>query len=80
MPSSVPSSAVENVCLEKARLTAAHNNAAENYSRAVAVLERYLGTMSRDEYEALLEFSERMREQSERARAELQRHIAEHSC
>ena len=80
MNPSVPGTAVESACLEKARLKAAYNSAAENLSRAVAVMQRYLGTMRHEEYENLKKYSERMRRESERALAALERHIAEHGC
>ena len=68
------------VCEEKERLLRAYSFAASDYSRAVQVLQRRLGTLSKEEYQKLRAFAERTRELTEQTRLALERHSAGHSC
>jgi len=51
-----------------------------DYSRAVQVLSARLGVMSKDQYTAIREYSEKARSLSEAARAAMYAHVAEHGC
>jgi len=67
-------------CTEKYRLWRAYSFAIADFSRAVQVLNRYTGTMDREEYERLRNFANQAEWTSEQARRELERHAAEHGC
>jgi multidrug resistance efflux pump len=67
-------------CEEKDRLTRAYSSAASDYSRAVELLQKRSGVMSKQDYENIYNFVERARKQVEHARAALEKHTAEHSC
>ena len=67
-------------CEDKERLLRAYTFAASDYSRAVQVLQRRLGTISREEYQKLRTFAETTRELAEQTRLALERHCAEHGC
>jgi hypothetical protein len=72
--------AATNLCADKERLQNAYAAAAIDYSRAVQVLERYVGTLAKKEYNELRSYSEKMRQVSEAARRQLEQHLAEHDC
>ena len=61
---------VTKSCAKKERLQKAYRSAASDYGRSVQVLERYLGTMAKDEYKVLRSYSDTMRRVSEAASGE----------
>lgn len=67
-------------CEEKERLLRIYSFAISDYSRAVQVLQRRLGTISKEEYQKLRTFTEKTRELAEQTRLALERHCAEHGC
>ena len=67
-------------CEEKARLLRVYSFATSDYSRAVQVLQRRLGTISKEEYQKLRAFTETTRELTEQTRLALEQHCAEHGC
>jgi hypothetical protein len=68
------------VCEEKERLHRAYSFAASDYSRALQVLRRRLGTISKEEYQRLRAFAEKTRELTEQTRLALERHSVSHGC
>jgi hypothetical protein len=67
-------------CEEKSRLLRVYSFATSDYNRAVQVLQRRLGTISKEEYQKLRAFTERSRELAEQTRLALERHSDEHDC
>lgn len=67
-------------CEEKERLLRIYSFASSDYSRAVQVLQRRLGTISKEEYQKLREFTEKTRELTEQSRLALEQHCAAHGC
>jgi hypothetical protein len=67
-------------CAKKAILVRAYSQAASDYGRAVEVLNARMGVLSKDEYKTKRAFAEKSRVRAEKARDELDRHIAEHGC
>jgi multidrug resistance efflux pump len=67
-------------CDEEQRLVDAYAFATADYNRAVQVLQRRRGVMSKTEYERLRAFSEQARASCEQARNELERHTSNHGC
>ena len=80
MPCEGTQRAREEGCEEKDRLLREYTTATADYSRAVQVLQRRLGVLSKSEYERLREFSETARIRSESARQLLDRHVTQHGC
>ena len=80
MPGEGTQLAREEGCEFKERLFREYTTATADYSRAVQVLQRRLGVLSKLEYERLREFSETARTKSESARLLLDRHVSEHGC
>lgn len=68
------------LCEEKLRLTRNYQEANARFSDAVSVLAEKTGTVPRDEYERLRQTAEQLRLDSEKARVNLERHIAQHDC
>jgi hypothetical protein len=69
MSGAMPIPAREENCAEKVRLLHEYQVAADNYSRAVMVLSRRSGVMSKDDYTRIRDYSEVARTQAEAARA-----------
>jgi len=67
-------------CEEKERLARAYSFALSDYNRAVTLLQKRSGVMSKLDYEDIHNFVERAGKQTEHARAALERHTAEHGC
>ena len=67
-------------CQEKERLTQQYAAAASSYGRALDVIQRQTGVLSKTEYDELSEFEETARTEVEEARAALDLHTAEHGC
>jgi len=63
-------------CEEKSRLIEEHSRVAMAYSRAASALRGKAGTRSAEDQQALDE----ARIKSQKARASVERHIAEHGC
>lgn len=75
----VPKQALD-ACDVKAKLLRAYSFAAADYSRAVLVLNEHIGTLRKDQYEKLRQFSEDAWRTTDEARIALERHTAEHGC
>jgi uncharacterized membrane protein len=67
-------------CPVRTSLTAAWQQAAEVYSKAVAELSRRIGVLSKPDYEELKQAAEVARHRSIQAQANLEAHIEEHGC
>jgi hypothetical protein len=67
-------------CEEKRRLINRYGEAVRNYSTTVADLNLTRGKVLKGEYERLRTLSEQARRTSDKARADLERHVAEHGC
>jgi hypothetical protein len=67
-------------CNVKVRLAAQYESATAVFSGAVTELRRKVGTSSTEEYDRLGRLADDARVKSERARLELESHIAEHRC
>jgi len=80
MPCEGTQPAREESCEVKDRLLREYTTATADYSRAVQVLQRRLGVLSKTEYERLREFSETARTKSESARLALDAHVRNHGC
>jgi len=76
----VSSTGAVPACEEKDRLARAYSFALSDYRRAVAVLEKRSGVMSKKDYESIQKFAGKAREQVEYAQAALKKHTAEHGC
>jgi len=76
----VSSTGAVPACEEKDRLARAYSFALSDYSRAVALLQKRSGVMSKQDYKDIHNFVERARGQIEHARAALEKHTAEHGC
>ena len=68
------------MCAEKQRLVELYETATNEFSRTVGVLSTRIGVLSRVEYAAVLDASERARQASDKARDDLARHVDEHGC
>jgi hypothetical protein len=80
MPTPARSESPEESCTEKERLECGYSSASRDYSRALAVLQRYAEVMFGDQYQHLRTFVEEARLRCEHARTELEHHITEHGC
>jgi hypothetical protein len=67
-------------CPMKAVLFATWQNAAENYSEAVAELLRQMGVLPRSEYQKLSQAAENARKRSHDAQAALEAHTKNPGC
>jgi len=67
-------------CDDKRRLLDAYKSAVERYSATVADLDIVRGKVTKVEYMAIFEASERARHISELARLALEEHSVEHGC
>jgi hypothetical protein len=67
-------------CQEKERLAQLYAIANSSYGRALDVLQRQTGVLSKARYEELSEFAETARTEVDEARAALDLHTAEHGC
>jgi hypothetical protein len=70
----------EMLCPEKARLIAEYQKTTQEYSEAVAQLQRIMGVSLKTDYEAQYRMTEALRHDSIKAREELEQHIAIHGC
>jgi hypothetical protein len=68
------------LCEEKLRLTRNYQEANARFSDAVSLLAQKMGTVPRDEYERVRHKAEQLRQDSEKARMALERHISQHDC
>ena len=69
-----------DVCKEKLALMDEYNKATVNYSKAVSLQFSKMGVVSKGEYQALQDATERERHVSADALDKLERHIASHQC
>jgi hypothetical protein len=76
----VSSTGAVPACEEKDRLARAYSFALSEHSRAVAVLEKRSGVVSKQDYENIQKLVEKAREQVEYVQAALKKHAAEHGC
>ena len=67
-------------CDERDRLTRACTAFLSDYRRSLQVLEGMTGVMARDIYRRVKEGAEQAKQQSERAKADLDLHVASHGC
>jgi hypothetical protein len=72
--------AAARACEEKDHLSRAYGFAASDYVRAAALLNKRTGVMSKQDYEEIRTYAEKVRDLAEQARIALERHIAEHGC
>lgn len=70
----------EKACEEKDRLSRAYSFANSDYVRAAELLNKRKGVMSRQDYEEIRRYAEKMRTMVDQARTALERHTAEHGC
>jgi len=67
-------------CQDKIKLIETYQVSVANYSKALTDLNRAMGQLSKEDYELRLAKLNSKREESERARHELNRHAREHRC
>lgn len=71
---------VPKPCQERVRLTDEYDRTASEYCRCVGVLSSRLGILVKQDYDDIRRFTEEARKRSERARLDLEHHVAEHGC
>lgn len=68
------------VCEEKRKLLEAYQYVTEKYSAAVTELQRKMGALSKQEYDALYIMTEALRLEAMRTQGDLQDHVQAHRC
>jgi hypothetical protein len=71
---------MQDDCVEKTRLAKEYELVTSAFSEAVKKLYLRMGTSSKEEYAQLDRIADEARVNSERARLELEQHIAVHGC
>jgi hypothetical protein len=67
-------------CTEKRRLAGEYRTYTDQYNRSVKALHQRTGVLQKAAYRELFRSTEQARALSEKARRDLERHIAEHGC
>jgi hypothetical protein len=79
-PALLPHQQQQRICTQKFRLLDAYKLAAEEYSKALAELNRNIGTSSRSEYTEMYRKVESLRGNTVILREELEWHVHKHGC
>ena len=68
------------ICEMKKELLTAYQETTRKYSEAVAELNKYIGTSTKSEYDALYRMTEALRVDAAEAKLDLENHVEEHLC
>jgi hypothetical protein len=69
-----------DACPEKVRLVAAYLHATSSHQRSVELLNRFVGTLSKEQYDDIRHCAEQERVKVDQTRVAFEAHILEHGC